>query len=91
MVSVMSASDSMKFRGIGQGSSNWASPYQRGGGGVNFNLDKFIMVYIFLTLGKYSATCLKRPLKILMTIGSLMKVESIAECSRGGGGILQYF
>ena len=34
----------------------------------------------------YSQTCLKRPLKIdktkiLMTNGSLMKVESIAECS----------
>ena len=36
----------------------------------------------------YSKTCLKRPLKIdkikiLMTDGSLMKVESIAECSLG--------
>ena len=36
----------------------------------------------------YSKTCLKRPLKIdktkiLMTDGSLMKVESIAECSFG--------
>ena len=33
----------------------------------------------------YSKTCLKRPLKnkpkILMTNGSLIKVESIAECS----------
>ena len=33
----------------------------------------------------YSKTCVKRPLKngqkILMTNGSLMKVESIAECS----------
>ena len=41
--------------------------------------------------GIYSKTCVKRPLKsrqakILMTNGSLMKVESIAECS-----ILQYF
>ena len=37
---------------------------------------------------KYSETCLKRPLKIdkakvLKTNGSLMKVESIAECSLG--------
>ena len=35
---------------------------------------------------RYSKTCLKRPLKIdktkvLMENGSLMKVESIAECS----------
>ena len=42
---------------------------------------------------KYSKTCLKWPLKhrqkkILMTIGSLMKVESIAECSPWS--ILQY-
>ena len=33
----------------------------------------------------YSKTCLKRPLKtkVLKTNGSLMKVESIAECSLG--------
>ena len=36
----------------------------------------------------YSKTCVKRPskidnIKILMTNGSLMKVESIAECSLG--------
>ena len=42
----------------------------------------------------YSKTCLKRPLKIdkinvLMENGSLMKVESIAECSPWN--ILQYF
>ena len=42
----------------------------------------------------YSKTCVKGPLKIdktkiLMTNGSLMKVESNAECSKGG--ILQYF
>ena len=42
----------------------------------------------------YSKTCLKLPLKnrqtkILMTNGSLMKVESIVECSRWS--ILQYF
>ena len=42
----------------------------------------------------YSKTCLKRPLKskqtkILMTNGSLLKVESIAECSPWS--ILQYF
>ena len=42
---------------------------------------------------KYSKTCLKRPLKIdkakvLMENGSLMKVESIAECSPWS--ILQY-
>ena len=42
----------------------------------------------------YSKTCLKRPpesrqTKILMTNGSLMKVESIAECSLWG--ILQNF
>ena len=45
----------------------------------------------------YSKTCLKRPLKIdktkiLMTNGSLMKVESIVECSKGSPwSILQYF
>ena len=42
----------------------------------------------------YSKTCVKRPLKIdntkiLMTNGSLKKVESIAECSRWS--IRQYF
>ena len=42
----------------------------------------------------YSKTCVKRTLKIdktkiLMTNGSLMKVESIAECSPWS--ILQYF
>ena len=42
----------------------------------------------------YSKTCVKLPLKIdktktLLTIGSLMKVESIAECSIWS--ILQYF
>ena len=42
----------------------------------------------------YSKTCVKRPLKnrkteILMTNGSLMKIESIAECSPWS--ILQYF
>ena len=42
----------------------------------------------------YSKTCVKQPLKfrqkkILMTNGSLMKVESIAECSPWS--ILQYF
>ena len=33
----------------------------------------------------YSKTCLKQPLKteVLKTKGSLMKVESIAECSLG--------
>ena len=41
-----------------------------------------------------SKTCVKRPLKIdktkiLMTNGTLMKVKSIAECSKGS--ILQYF
>ena len=46
-------------------------------------------------LGVYSKTCVKRPLKkkaktkILMTNGSLMKVESIAKCSPWS--ILQYF
>ena len=44
----------------------------------------------------YSKTCVKRPLKIdktkiLITIGSLMKVESIAECSTRTWSILQYF
>ena len=44
--------------------------------------------------GMFSKTSLKRPLKkdktkILMTNGSLMKVESIAECSPWS--ILQYF
>ena len=43
---------------------------------------------------RYSKTCEKRPLKInktmiLMTNGSLMKYESIAECSTWS--ILQYF
>ena len=43
---------------------------------------------------KYSKTCVKRPLKIdktkiLMTNGSLIKVESIAECSPCN--LLQYF
>ena len=43
-------------------------------------------VNMYTCLWKYSKICLKRPLKkkdktkILMTIGSLMKVESIAEC-----------
>ena len=40
----------------------------------------------------YSKTCVKQPLKkrmILMTNGSFMKFESIAECSKGS--ILQYF
>ena len=42
----------------------------------------------------YSKTCVKRPLKIdktknLMTNGSLLKVESIAECSPWS--ILQHF
>ena len=41
----------------------------------------------FIALGKYSKTCVTWPLKnrknpnILMTNGSLMKAESIAECS----------
>ena len=40
------------------------------------------------SLDKYSKTCVKPPLKkdktkSLMTNGSLMKVESIAECSLG--------
>ena len=44
--------------------------------------------------GTYSETCLKQSLKnrqnkILMTSGSLMKVESIAECSHWS--ILHYF
>ena len=44
--------------------------------------------------GSYCKTCVKRPLKIdktnvLMTTGSLIKVESIAECSLWS--ILQYF
>ena len=47
-----------------------------------------------IQLGYYSKTCIKRPLKkdkskILMTNGSLMKVQSIAECSPWS--ILQYF
>ena len=47
-----------------------------------------------LTCCWYSKTCVKRPLKnrqtqILMTKDSLMKVESIAECSPWS--ILQYF
>ena len=31
----------------------------------------------------YSKTCLERPLKNLKANGSLMKVQSIAECSLG--------
>ena len=47
-----------------------------------------------LTQCMYSKTCIKRPLKIdktkvLMDNYSLMKVESIAECSKES--ILQYF
>ena len=54
---------------------------------------KLMTVYSTFS-SKYSKTCLKRPLKnrqtkILMTNGSLMKVESIAECSPWS--ILQYF
>ena len=42
---------------------------------------------------QYSKSCLKRPLKkdktkVLMENGSLMKVESFAECSKGS--ILKY-
>ena len=62
---------------------------------------------IYLSLGKYSKTCVKWPLKIgktkiSMSNGSLMKFKGIAECSRehfasskvlqnAPGSILQYF
>ena len=41
----------------------------------------------------YSKTCVKRPLKkkVFMTNGSLMKVDSVAECSSWKRSILQYF
>ena len=45
-------------------------------------------------IGKYSKTCLKRPLKRRQKMGfktdyRFMQVKSIAECSKGS--ILQYF
>ena len=46
----------------------------------------------YVTNFKYSKTCVKRPLKNRQNKimnGRLMKVESIAECSKGS--ILQYF
>ena len=53
----------------------------------------FINTFLVLI---YSKACVKWPLKnrqtkILMTNGSLMKVESIAECSPWKESILQYF
>ena len=48
-----------------------------------------VMLIRILKTKIYSKTCLKRPLtnrkktKVLKTNGSLMKVESIAECSLG--------
>ena len=55
--------------------------------------DKYICASLIFCRSYYSKTGLKRPLKIdkikvLKTNRSLMKVESIAECS---GSILQYF
>ena len=49
---------------------------------------------LIVVVSVYSKTCVKRPLKIdktkiLMTNGSLMKVERVAECSPWS--ILQYF
>ena len=41
------------------------------------------------TYKMYNETCRKGPLKILKTNGSLMKVESISECSPWS--VLQYF
>ena len=56
------------------------------------NIVNFLLIDS-LTKLVFSKTCVKRPLKnrhnILMTNGSLMKVESIAECSTWN--ILQYF
>ena len=56
----------------------------------------FILQHIenLLDALEYSKTCVKRPIKkdktkILMTNGSLMQVESIAECSPWS--ILQHF
>ena len=51
---------------------------------------------LFTLVLLYSKTCVKQSLKIdktniLMTNGSLMKVESIAECSPCPWSILQYF
>ena len=56
-------------------------------------VDKHMSLVVYNKL-MYSKTCAKRPLKnrqkkILMTNGSLMKVESIAECSKGS--ILQQY
>ena len=52
--------------------------------------------YKILVLRAYCKTCLKRPLKyrqknVLMTNGSLMKVESIAECSASLGAFCNTF
>ena len=47
--------------------------------------ERVVRITISKTYFLYSKTCVKRPLKIdkkvLMEYGSLMKVESIAECS----------
>ena len=53
-----------------------------------------MLIVFYQDLGDNSKTCLKRPLKIdktkvLMENGSLMKINSIAECSKRS--ILQYF
>ena len=55
---------------------------------------KVPVLYMVMDYLLYGKTSVKRPLKIdktkvLMTTGSLMKVESIAECSLWS--ILQYF
>ena len=57
-------------------------------------MEKIVIIFKIIQENTYSETRLNRPLKnrqtkILMTNGSLMKVESIAECSNGS--ILQYF
>ena len=65
---------------------------------VTSPLHFFFQISMFISVKEkyklYSKTCVKRPLKIhktkiLMTNGSLIKVESIAECSPWS--ILQYF
>ena len=56
--------------------------------GYNVGGDAAVCTFTLYSRSKYSKTCLKRPLnnrqnKGLKTNGSLMKVESIAECSLG--------
>ena len=59
-------------------------PFQQ----VSVQISFFVLTYFVQVFWEYSKTCLKQPLKrdntkVLKTNGSLMKVESIAECSLG--------